>query len=58
MFAKNIKNVVGTNDILGRTGGDEFSAICFEKHEESLIKKFENMIGYLKIDQLTHGTQK
>jgi diguanylate cyclase (GGDEF)-like protein len=52
-FAKNIKNTVGSNDILGRTGGDEFSAICFEKDKESLVRKFEDLISYFKTNQLT-----
>lgn len=52
IFVKNIKNVVGTDDILGRIGGDEFAAICFEKDEKSLIAKFEGLIDYLKVNQL------
>jgi len=58
MFAENIKNMAGANDILGRIGGDEFSAICFEKDEESLIKKFESLLDYLKINQLTLNENK
>ena len=52
MFAKNIKNVVEPEDILARIGGDEFSAICFEKDVQSLIKKFENLLDYFKTNQL------
>lgn len=52
MFTKNIKNIVEPEDILGRIGGDEFSAICFEKDMQSLIKKFEDLLEYFKTNQL------
>lgn len=52
MFTENIKNVVEPEDILARIGGDEFSAICFEKDVESLTKKFENLLEYFKTNQL------
>lgn len=52
MFTKNIKNVVEPDDIVARIGGDEFSAICFEKDMQSLIKKFENLLDYFKTNQL------
>jgi PAS domain S-box/diguanylate cyclase (GGDEF) domain len=52
MFTKNIKNIVEPGDIVGRIGGDEFSAICFEKDIQSLIKKFEDLLEYFKTNQL------
>jgi len=52
MFTKNINNVVEPEDILARIGGDEFSAICFEKDMQSLIKKFEDLLDYFKNNQL------
>lgn len=52
MFTKNIKNVVEPEDIFARIGGDEFSAICFEKDVQSLIEKFENLLDYFKTNQL------
>ena len=52
MFTKNINNVVEPEDIVARIGGDEFSAICFEKDMQSLIKKFEDLLDYFKTNQL------
>lgn len=52
MFTKNIKKVVEPEDILARIGGDEFSALCFEKDVQSLIQKFENLLDYFKTNQL------
>jgi len=52
MFTKNINNVVEPEDIVARIGGDEFSAICFEKDMQSLIKKFEDLLDYFKNNQL------
>lgn len=56
-FTKTVSDMLDSNDIFGRLGGEEFAVLMTSKDEESVLQKLEKVRGSVENISLSHNEQ-